>query len=52
MKSDLGKIKKGNPKSKAENKRGVIQNVQFFFGLIEKITVYFRGCSFLLSEAK
>ena len=35
FKSDLGKIKKGNPKLKAENQKSVIQNVQHFFELRE-----------------
>ena len=36
FKSDLGKIKKGNPKSKSEDQISVIQNVQSFFNLREK----------------
>ena len=36
FKSDLGKIKKGNPKSKSEDQKWLIQNVQKCFDLREK----------------
>ena len=52
FKSDLGEIKKGNPKSKLENQISVIQNVQNFFDLREKIIDFFRDYSILISEAK
>ena len=52
FKSDLGKVKKGNPKSKSEDELSVIQNVQNFFNLKEKIIKFFRYYSILLFEAK
>ena len=48
----MGKIKKGNLKSKTENQISVLQNVQNFFDLKGEITVFFRDYSFLLSEAE
>ena len=50
FKSDLREIKK--TKSKSENQVSVIQNVEICFDLREKITVFFRDYSCLLSEAK
>ena len=58
FKSDLGEIKKGNPKSKSEDQISVIRviisviNVKNIFDLREKIIDFFRDYSFLLSEAK
>ena len=53
FKSDLGKMKKGNPKSKSEDQISVIQNVQKCFDLREKsFFFFFRDYSILLSEAK
>ena len=46
FKSDLGVIKKGNPKSKTKNQINVIQNVQKCFGLREKILDFFRDYPF------
>ena len=44
-------MKKGNPKSKSEDQISVIQNVEKFFGLREKIIdFFFCDYSFLLSE--
>ena len=37
FKSDLGEIKKGNKKRKSEDQISVIQNVQIFFDLREKV---------------
>ena len=51
-KSDLGEIKKGNKKSKSKDQISVIQNVQIFFDLGEKIIDFFRDYSLLLPEAK
>ena len=49
FKSDLGKIRKRNPKWKSEDQISV-QNVDFFFFFLrEKIVDFFRGYSFLLS---
>ena len=42
FKSDLGEIKKGNPKSKSKYQISVIQNVQNFFDLREKIINFFK----------
>ena len=52
FKSDLGEIKEGNSKSKTEDQISVIQNVQNFIGLREKIINFFRDYSILISEAK
>ena len=52
FKSDLGEIKKGNPKSKSEDQISVIQNVQFTFYLRGKFINFFRDFSILISEAK
>ena len=52
FKLDLGKIEKGNPKSKSKDQISVIQNVENFFDLREKINNCFRDYSLLLSEAK
>ena len=52
FKSDIGEIKEGNPKSKTEDQISVIQNVQNFFGLREKIINFVRDYSILISEAK
>ena len=38
VKSDLCKIKKGNPKSKSEYQISVIENAENFFDLRERIT--------------
>ena len=42
FKSDLGEIKKGNPKSKSKDQISVIQNVQNCFDLREKIINFFK----------
>ena len=42
FKSDLGEIKKGNPKSKSKYQISVIQNVQNCFDLREKIINFFK----------
>ena len=47
---DLDKIRKGNPDLKSEQQRNVIQNVEKFFDLSEKIIDFVRYSSFLLSE--
>ena len=52
FKSDLGEIKNVNSKSKSEDQISVIQNVEKFFDLREKIIDFFRHYYFLLSEAK
>ena len=52
FKLDLGKIEKGNPKSKSKDQVSVIQKVEIFFVLREKINNCFRDYSLLLSEAK
>ena len=52
FKSDLGQIKNENPKLKPEDQIHVIQNIENFFDLREKITDFLRDYSFLLSEAK
>ena len=52
FKSDLGEMKKGNPKSKSEDQISMIQNVEFFFDLREKIIDFFKDCPFFLSETK
>ena len=52
FKSDLSEIKKENPKSKSKDQISVIQNVENFLDLREKIADFFRDYSFLLSEAK
>ena len=52
FKSDLGKIKKGNPISKSEDQISVTQNIENFFGLREKIIDFFRDGYLLLSEAE
>ena len=46
------KLKKINPKSKSEDQIRVIQNVQNFFDLREKIINFSRDYYILLSEAK
>ena len=44
-------MKKGNPKSKSEDQISIIQNIEKFFGLREKIIdFFFCDYSFLLSE--
>ena len=48
FKSDLGKIKKGNPNSKSEDQISVVQNVEHFFDLGEKNIDYIRDFFFLL----
>ena len=50
--SDLGKIKKGNKKSKSKYQIRVIRNAENFSDLREKIIDSFRNNSLLLSEAK
>ena len=40
FKSDLGEIKKGNRKSRSEYQISVIQNVENFFDLREKIIAF------------
>ena len=54
MKSDIGKIIEGNPKSKSEDQISVIENVQFFFffDFREKIINFLKDYSILLSDAK
>ena len=52
FKSYLCEIKKGNPKSKPKDETSVLQNVETFFDLREKIIDFFRDYSLLLSEAK
>ena len=52
MKLIVGKIKKGNPKSKSKDQISLIQNAQNFFDLREKIVSLFRDYSILISEAK
>ena len=52
FKSDLGRIRKGNPDFKSKEQTSVIQNVNNFFDLRENIIDFFRDYSFLLSEAK
>ena len=52
MKLIIGKIKKGNPKSKSKDQISLIQNAQNFFDLREKIVSLFRDYSILISEAK
>ena len=52
FKSDLGDMKKGNPKSRSKDQISVIQNVEVFFHLRKKYIDFFRDYSFLLSEAK
>ena len=52
FKSDLGKIKKGNKKSKSKDQISAIQNVQHFFDLRQKIIDFFRDYSHLISEAE
>ena len=52
FKSDLGEITKGNKKSKIKDQIDVIQNVEFFFDLIEKIIDFFMDYSLLLYKAK
>ena len=42
FKSDLGEIKKGNPKSKSKDQISIIQNVQNCFDLREKIINFFK----------
>ena len=48
LNSDLGKLKKGNKKSKSKDQISVVQNVQNFFDLREKIIDFFRDYSFLI----
>ena len=50
--SDLSKLKKGNPKTKSKDQISVIQTVENFFDLREKIIDFFRDYSLLLSEVK
>ena len=52
MKLIVGELKKGNTKSKSKDQISVIQNVQKFFDLREKIVNLFRDYSTLISEAK
>ena len=55
FKSDLGeirKIRKGNTNLKSEDQIIVIENVENFFNLREKIIDFFKDYSFLLSEVK
>ena len=53
LKSDIGKIIEGNPKSKSEDQISVIENVQFFFfDFREKIINFLKDYSILLSDAK
>ena len=52
FKLDRGKTRKGIPKSKSKDQISVIQNVETFFDLTEKIIDFFRDYYFLLSEAK
>ena len=48
FKSDLGEIKKGNPKDQIN----LTQNIEKLFDLREKIIDFFRDYYFFLSEAK
>ena len=52
FKSDLGKIRKRNTNLKLEDQIIVIENVENFFDLREKIIDFFRDYSFLLSQVK
>ena len=56
FKSDLGEITKGNPDLKSWDQISVIQNVETFCDLREKVLIVeidcFRDYSILLSEAK
>ena len=52
MKSDQGQIKKGNPKSKSEDGVIIIESVQYFFDLREKIINSFRDYSIVLCGYK
>ena len=52
FKLDLGEIKTENPDLKSEDQISVIQKVEKFFDLREKVIDFYRGYSFLLSEAK
>ena len=52
FKSDLGKIRKRNTNLKLEDQIIVIENVENFFDLREKIIDLFRDYSFLLSQVK
>ena len=52
FKPDLGEIRKRNPKLRLVDQISVIQNVEKFFDLREKIIDFFRDHYFLLSEAK
>ena len=52
FKSYLAEIKTGYPKSKSEDQISVIQNVENFFDLREKIIDFFRDYYFLLCEEK
>ena len=45
FKSDLGEIKKGNPKSKSKDRISVVHNVQNIFDLREKNIGFFRDYS-------
>ena len=45
-------MKKRNPNLKSKDQISVIQNVQTFFDLREKIIDFLRDYCFLLSEAK
>ena len=52
FKPDLDKIRKRYPKSRSEDQRNLIQNVENFFDLKEKIIEFFKDFFFLLLEAK
>ena len=52
FKSDRGKTRKGIPKSRSKDQISVIQKVENFFDLTEKIIDFFKDYHFLLSEAK
>ena len=50
--SDLYKTKKENPISRSENQMSVTQNIESCLDLSEKIIIFFRYYSILLSEVK
>ena len=52
LKSDQGEIKKGSPKSKSEDGVSIVQGVQYFFDLREKIINSFRDYSIVLCGYK
>ena len=52
FKSDLGKIKKENPKSRSKDQISVIQSVDNFFLFKRKIINFFTDYYFLPSEAR